>query len=80
MVNLSYNFSEPYTYTVSKRKIKEHIKNELFSVFHVPPSTEAENMIQYLLDNLFWEFFEYFTEEVHVRFFDVAFDKFSEEG
>ncbi len=67
MVELHDEFSFPLDCKVPKMQIKKALKNEFYDSFEIKVSKNIDMMMEYLIDNFFWEFFHHFQEELGVR-------------
>lgn len=72
MAKLIYQFDSPFEYEVPKMKIKSALKKELTESFDIKSEENTTKMIEYLIDNFFWDFFYHFEDELQTIFVEDA--------
>ncbi|MFI3167172.1 MAG: hypothetical protein R3Y32_03545 [Bacillota bacterium] len=72
MAKLKYQFEIPFEYDVPKNSIKKAMKKELIDSFGIEANKNTTALLEYLINNFFWEFFQHFNEEMLTVFSDDA--------
>ncbi len=72
MAKLKYKFEIPFEYDVPKNCIKKALKKELTDSFGIDYNENTNALLEYIITNFFWEFFEHFNEEMLTVFHDNA--------
>lgn len=68
MVTQRQGYAYCFDCALEKKDIKHAIKNELYNSFEIKEDASINALIQYLMDNFFWELFYHFKDELRVTF------------